>query len=93
MQQNNEKSIFEKKISLENNVTVKPLFTKDNLGFMVLGLGLIAVGMMVMAGGKSDASKFDPSKVYSNTRIIIAPILITLGLAVEIYAIMKRPKK
>jgi uncharacterized membrane protein len=93
VQQNNEKSTFEKKVPLENEVTFKPLFTKDNLAFMVLGLGLIALGMILMAGGKSDTNKFEASKVYNSTRIIIAPILITLGLAVEIFAIMKRPKK
>jgi hypothetical protein len=31
--------------------------------------------------------------VYSTTRITIAPILILLGLAIEIYALFREPKK
>jgi hypothetical protein len=93
VEKENIKTAFTQKVTLQQKGSYKPLFTKDNLMFMVLGVGLIAVGMMLMAGGKSDPNKFEPSKVYSDTRIILAPILITLGLAVEIYAIMKRPQK
>ncbi len=46
-----------------------------------------------MAGGKSsDLKVFDPKEVYSTTRITVAPILIVLGLIIEVIAIMKKPK-
>ena len=70
-----------------------PLFEKENYMWMLIGAVIIALGMLVMAGGKNeDPSQFDYNMVYSRTRITIAPILILLGLMVEIYAIFKRPK-
>ncbi len=70
------------------------LFTKDNYKWMLIGIVIIAVGMMLMAGGKSDAAgAFDFKEVYSTRRITVAPIVILLGLAVEIFAIFKKPKK
>lgn len=60
---------------------------------MLFGVVAIAVGMLLMAGGKSnDPATFDYTKVYSFTRITIAPILIIAGLVIEIYAIFKKQK-
>lgn len=70
-----------------------PLFTKDNFTWMLIGGVIIAIGMFLMSGGKSaDPKVFDTHEVYSTTRITIAPLLIILGLVVEIYAIFKKPK-
>lgn len=60
---------------------------------MLAGLAVIALGMILMAGGKStDPNVFNKDEVYSTTRITIAPILILAGLVIEIYAIFKKPK-
>ena len=60
---------------------------------MLVGLVVIALGMILMAGGKStDPNVFNNDEVYSTTRITIAPILILAGLVIEIYAIFKKPK-
>lgn len=70
-----------------------PLFEKENYLWMGIGAVIVAIGMMLMSGGKSDnPNHFDANSVYSTTRITIAPILILAGFAVEIYAIFKRPK-
>ena len=70
-----------------------PLFTKDNYTWMLIGGAVIALGMLLMSGGKSaDPNVFDTKEVYSTVRITIAPALIVLGLLVEIYAIFKKPK-
>ena len=70
-----------------------PLFEKENYMWMGIGGVVIAIGMLLMAGGKNDdPNVFDYKSVYSTTRITIAPILIILGLLIEIYAIFKRPK-
>ncbi len=70
------------------------LFGKDNLIWMLIGLAVLALGFFLMAGGKSaDPKVFDPKEVYSTTRITIAPLLIIIGFIIEIYAIMKNPKK
>ena len=60
---------------------------------MIAGAVVMAIGWFLMAGGKSDnPAVFDDKEVYSTTRITIAPILILLGLGIEIFAIFKRPK-
>lgn len=68
------------------------IFTKDNYRWMLIGLLLIAAGMFLMSGGKSntDPTVFNKAAVYSTTRITIAPLLILLGLAVEIFAIFRK---
>ncbi len=73
--------------------TSAPLFTKDNYIWMIAGIAVIALGMLLMAGGKSDnPAVFDQKEVYSTTRITIAPLVIVIGLALEIFAIFKKPK-
>ncbi len=70
-----------------------PLFEKDNYMWMGIGAAVIALGMILMAGGKNEnPNQFDYNVVYSTTRITIAPILILAGLLIEIFAIFKRPK-
>jgi len=69
------------------------LFDKQNLMLMLLGVGIIALGMLLMVGGVSkDPGVFNYDEVYSTTRITIAPILIIIGLCIQIYAIFKKPK-
>ena len=71
-----------------------PLFTKDNYTWMLIGGVVIALGMFLLSGGKSNDPKiFDTKEVYSTTRITIAPILIVLGLLIEIFAIFKKSKQ
>ena len=69
------------------------MFAKENYLWMLIGVVVVALGMFLMAGGKSDnPAVFDEKEVYSTTRITIAPILILLGLGIEIFAIFKKPK-
>lgn len=79
----------------EQKQTVKaPLFTKDNYIWMAIGAVVVALGMFLMSGGKSqDPNVFDTNQVYGTMRLTIAPILILLGLGVEVYAIFKKPKQ
>jgi uncharacterized membrane protein len=70
------------------------IFTKENYIWMAAGVVLIAIGMVLMAGGKSDnPGVFNEKEVYSTTRITIAPILILAGLVVEIFAIFRKKKQ
>lgn len=69
------------------------LFGKENYRWMLVGIIIMALGLILMAGGKSkDPNVFDPKEVYSFTRITLAPILILAGLALEIFAIFKKNK-
>ena len=68
------------------------LFDKSNYMWVIGGVVLIIIGFILMAGGKSeDPNKFNYEEIYSTRRITIAPLLILIGFAVEIYAIMKKP--
>ncbi len=79
----------EKKQPQSNNT----LFGKQNYSWMLAGLAIMAIGFILMAGGKSaDPNVFDDKDVNGFRRITLAPILIVSGLIVEIFAIMKKPK-
>ena len=81
--------VEQKKVEPANPV----LFGRQNIIWMLIGLAIIALGLLLMIGGKSDdPNTFDPKEVYSTTRITIAPILIILGLGIEVYAIFRNPK-
>ena len=70
------------------------IFNKDNYKWMLIGIVIIVIGMFLLSGGASnkDPKVFDKDAVYSTTRITIAPILILLGLVIEIFAIFRKPK-
>ena len=76
------------------NKEVSFLFDRENYILMIAGVALIFIGFMLMSGGKSaDPHKFNYDEIYSFRRITLAPIVILLGFAVEVYAIMKKPKE
>ncbi|PKH49489.1 DUF3098 domain-containing protein [Tenacibaculum sp. Bg11-29] len=69
------------------------LFGKRNYIIMLIGLAVIALGFILMAGGGSeDPNVFNP-EIYSWRRIRLAPTLVIIGLGIEIYAIFANPKK
>lgn len=69
------------------------LFGKENYIWILTGIAVMVLGIILMSGGKSqDPNVFKDSEVYSTTRITIAPILILLGLGIEVFAIFRKPK-
>jgi uncharacterized membrane protein len=73
--------------------TSTPLFNKENLVWIIAGIVVIALGMLLMAGGNSkNPAEFDQKEVYSTTRITIAPLVIIIGLGLEVFAIFKKPR-
>jgi hypothetical protein len=90
-------SMAEKKVITEKkHVAISPsapLFAKENYIWMIAGIVVITLGMLLMAGGKSsNPAVFDQKEVYSPVRITYAPLLILIGLGLEIVAIFKKPK-
>ncbi len=69
------------------------LFGKRNYLFMFIGVAVIALGFILMAGGGSDDPNVFNEEIYSFRRIRLAPTLVIIGLAIEIYAILLNPKK
>ncbi|MSP66090.1 MAG: DUF3098 domain-containing protein [Flavobacteriaceae bacterium] len=68
------------------------LFERKNYAIMIAGIALIVLGLALMTGGGSeDPSVYNP-ELFSSRRIIVAPFLIVLGLALEVWAIMHKPK-
>ncbi len=86
-----------KKSDLSNSKTTKHkgefLFGKRNYIIMLIGLLVIALGFILMAGGGSDDPAVFNEEIYNFRRIRIAPTLVLIGFAIEIYAILANPKK
>ncbi|MBD0333356.1 MAG: DUF3098 domain-containing protein [Chitinophagaceae bacterium] len=81
----------EKKTTVNRTVG---LFSKENYLWMLAGVVIMAIGFLLMAGGRSnDPNVFNDNEVYSTRRITIAPIVILIGLAVEIFAIFRNSRK
>ena len=68
------------------------LFGKRNYIIMLVGLFVIALGYVFMAGGGSDDPTVFNEEIYNWQRIRLAPTLVIIGLGIEIYAILANPK-
>jgi len=69
------------------------LFNKQNYIWMAVGVAVMVISFLLMAGGKSpDPKVFNYDEVYSTRRITVAPILLMAGLIILMYAIMRKPK-
>ena len=68
------------------------LFERKNYAIMIAGIALIVLGLALMTGGGSEDPSVYNSELFSARRIIVAPFLIVLGLALEVWAIMHKPK-
>ncbi|WP_298391843.1 DUF3098 domain-containing protein [Flavobacterium sp.] len=69
------------------------LFDQINYKFLLIGIAVIAVGFILMAGGGSDDPKvFNEAELFSFRRIRLAPTVVLLGFGVTIYSIFKNPK-
>ncbi|MBK5209637.1 DUF3098 domain-containing protein [Lutibacter sp.] len=69
------------------------LFGKRNYVIMLIGIAFIGLGFVLMAGGGSDNPEIFNADIYNFRRIRLAPTLVIIGLGIEIYAIMTKPKK
>lgn len=71
--------------------TREPLvFGWKNYRIMLLGIGVIALGMLLMIGGSMPSPDvWDEGLIYSFRRTVLAPIVIIAGFIIEVYAIFK----
>jgi len=82
-----------KKNKEQNNKTGEFLFGKRNYIIMIIGVVIILFGFLLMAGGGSDDPSVFNEDIYNFRRIRLAPTIVLIGLAVEVYAIMANPLK
>ena len=64
--------------------------TMRNYLLLLVGAVVIVLGFILMAGGTKATPEEFSYDIFSWRRITLAPILVILGFAFEIYAIMKR---
>ena len=69
------------------------IFVSQNYKWMFIGLGFIALGFILMAGGGSDDPNFFNPEIYNIQRIRVAPTLILIWFGVQVFAILKKFKK
>jgi len=69
------------------------LFTKKNYLTSCIGIILIIIGFIIMSGGGSNDPNIFNEEIYSFRRIRIAPLLVLIGLGLQIYAILISSKK
>ncbi len=64
------------------------IFGRKNYMFIIIGTAFIFIGMALMTGGHMPSPDvWDESLIYSHRRITLAPIVILIGLALNVYAI------
>lgn len=78
---------------MKDNNKPQFLFGKRNYTIMLIGIAVIALGFILMAGGGSDDPKVFNPDIYNWQRIRLAPALVIIGLGIQIYAILADPKK
>jgi len=66
-----------------SNEPVEFIFDKSNYKFLIISVLIVAFGFVLMSG---------TTDIYSNTKIVIAPIVVLAGFALGFYAILKKPE-
>lgn len=69
------------------------IFGRKNYKFTIIGLAIIALGFILMAGGGSDDPNVFNEEIFNFRRIRLAPALVLIGFGIQIYAILLNPEK
>jgi membrane-bound ClpP family serine protease len=66
-------------------------FGRMNYILLAVGVVVVVIGFLLMAGGGSTNEAYDP-EIFSARRIKVAPIVCLLGFMSMIYAVVHKPK-
>lgn len=69
------------------------LFDKINYKILLIGIGVITLGFILMAGGGSEDPTVFNENIFNFRRIRLAPTTVLIGFGITVYAILKNPKK
>ncbi|MBL6648334.1 MAG: DUF3098 domain-containing protein [Flavobacteriaceae bacterium] len=69
------------------------VFQRKNYTFMIIGLLFIALGFILMSGGASDDPNVFNPEIYNFRRIRLAPTLVLIGFAIQVFAILTSSTK
>lgn len=66
-------------------------FDKVNFILLAIGMAIVIIGFLLMAGSSSSETAFEPD-IFSVRRIKIAPAVCLFGFLSMIYAVLRKPK-
>lgn len=69
------------------------VFQRKNYIFMIIGLLFITLGFILMSGGASDDPNVFNPEIYNFRRIRLAPTLVLIGFAIQVFAILTSSTK
>ncbi|CAN5370094.1 hypothetical protein BH09BAC6_BH09BAC6_05810 [soil metagenome] len=61
---------------------VQFIFDRGNYTWLIISIAVVALGFFLMSG---------TTDIYSNTKIVIAPLVVLTGFALGFFAILKKP--
>jgi hypothetical protein len=72
----------------------KPQFLFESINYKILfiGIGVIALGFILMAGGGSNDPNVFSEEIFNFRRIRLAPTTVLIGFGITIYSIFKKSK-
>lgn len=76
-----------------DDMNEKMPITPKGLKYLLIGLLVMVSGYILMSGGGSDDPQVFSYAMFDFRRLVIAPIVIILGIIIEIVAIMGLFKK
>ena len=69
------------------------IFDKINYRILLIGIGVITLGFILMAGGGSEDPTVFNEDIFNFRRIRLAPTTVLIGFGITIYSILKNSKK
>ncbi len=82
-----------KKSANQKKKSAQFIFQRRNYLFLFIGIACIAFGFILMSGGGSDDPNVFNPEIYNFRRIRLAPLLVLIGLGIQVYAILLDPDK
>jgi len=82
MAQKYTKPVYGQPAAAPDNKPINFVFGKVNYQLLAASILVVTVGFVLMSGN---------TDIYSNTKIVLAPIVVLAGFGLAFYAILKKP--